>query len=588
MSDAPIYHFSAKVFTRSNGAPAVAKAAYRSGERLHDNELDRTFDYSSRELIIHSEIVLPENCPEQYRDRETLWNAVEEQKTRSNSRYAREFEIATPNEWSDEETINYMREFIKNEFTDKGMIADWSFHKTKNDNNHIHCMCTTDPVNEQGEFIGAEKKVFANAAEIECDQSLQNKLEINGVQFEAKDENTIIVSAADINSGKLEEYGIEIERKDIKATYNDNFPSFDKDRKEETEQYRLKEYNDDGTLKQRHSIRNGKDYTTQQYKQVKTERNPWDSKEQLKEWRQHWAEHANRYLAPEHHIDHRTLKEQGIDRVPQVHEGVQAKEIEQRGDISDNREINRSIKQYNSLWDKVKSQVQTLKYEIVSKIASIREELVERYDQFKRSQEQNESRDETHEREYRREPEVSRDIEQSERNERTDISERIAAGSRGLDRPGDNIDRNDQVARSDNNRVADIIARANRSLGKSENVAEESEVQINDRTNELITRAKAAIDGAGRSVDGEGRSVEGETEYSERTKRNLEAGKRAVERTKRNLEAGKQASERLSGTVKRSGYDVDRSGDDSGTDDPEREGIKREGERHHEFGGLSL
>jgi len=46
----------------------------------------------------------------------------------------------------------------------------------------------------------------------------------------------------------------------------------------------------------------------------------WNAKENLCLWRESWAEHANRYLALngiEQAIDHRTLKEQGIDLIPQ-------------------------------------------------------------------------------------------------------------------------------------------------------------------------------------------------------------------------------------------------------------------------------
>jgi hypothetical protein len=36
-----IYHFSAKVISRANGSSAVASAAYRAAERLHDDRLGR-------------------------------------------------------------------------------------------------------------------------------------------------------------------------------------------------------------------------------------------------------------------------------------------------------------------------------------------------------------------------------------------------------------------------------------------------------------------------------------------------------------------------------------------------------------------
>jgi len=55
-----IYHFSAKVIGRSAGRSAVASAAYRAAERLHDERLDRDHDYSAKAGVVHSEILLPE------------------------------------------------------------------------------------------------------------------------------------------------------------------------------------------------------------------------------------------------------------------------------------------------------------------------------------------------------------------------------------------------------------------------------------------------------------------------------------------------------------------------------------------------
>ena len=43
-----ICHFSYKMFTRSKGHSAVGKAAYRSAEKLYDQRLDKTFDYSNK------------------------------------------------------------------------------------------------------------------------------------------------------------------------------------------------------------------------------------------------------------------------------------------------------------------------------------------------------------------------------------------------------------------------------------------------------------------------------------------------------------------------------------------------------------
>lgn len=50
--------------------------------------------------------------------------------------------------------------------------------------------------------------------------------------------------------------------------------------------------------------------------------------------RELWQNHANTALERAGHkerVDHRTLKEQGIERTPQIHEGVQARQMRKRG-----------------------------------------------------------------------------------------------------------------------------------------------------------------------------------------------------------------------------------------------------------------
>lgn len=72
-----IFHFSAKVISRTNGSSAVASAAYRSAERLHDQRLDRDHDFTNKSGVVHSEVMLPDGAPERLRDRSTLWNEVQ-------------------------------------------------------------------------------------------------------------------------------------------------------------------------------------------------------------------------------------------------------------------------------------------------------------------------------------------------------------------------------------------------------------------------------------------------------------------------------------------------------------------------------
>ena len=63
-----IFHFSAKVIGRSSGRSAVAAAAYRAGERLHDERIDRDHDFTNKAGVLHSEVMLPTG-PQGFRQR---------------------------------------------------------------------------------------------------------------------------------------------------------------------------------------------------------------------------------------------------------------------------------------------------------------------------------------------------------------------------------------------------------------------------------------------------------------------------------------------------------------------------------------
>jgi len=93
-----IFHFSAKIISRASGRSAVAAAAYRSADRLHDERLDRDHDFSNKSGVVHSEVMLPENAPDRLSDREKLWNEVEVTEKRKDAQLSREVEFAIPRE----------------------------------------------------------------------------------------------------------------------------------------------------------------------------------------------------------------------------------------------------------------------------------------------------------------------------------------------------------------------------------------------------------------------------------------------------------------------------------------------------------
>jgi ATP-dependent exoDNAse (exonuclease V) alpha subunit len=123
-----IYHFTAKVISRSKRRSAVAAAAYRSASQLHDYRQDLTFDYAAKPDVIHSEILAAERAPEWVHNRELLWNAVGAGEKRRDAQVTREVEFALPEELNQAEAIALARDFVEREFVSRGMVADLNVH----------------------------------------------------------------------------------------------------------------------------------------------------------------------------------------------------------------------------------------------------------------------------------------------------------------------------------------------------------------------------------------------------------------------------------------------------------------------------
>ena len=147
-----IYHFHTGIIKHSVGKCAVASAAYMSGSKLYDERLGKTFSYTRKEEVIYSDIMLPENAPKELYDRETLWNEVEKVQNKSNSRYARQFDMALPIELSTKEQIELAKRYVKKNFVGKGMVADMAIHE-KAGNPHMHVMCTVKGLKESRLFM---------------------------------------------------------------------------------------------------------------------------------------------------------------------------------------------------------------------------------------------------------------------------------------------------------------------------------------------------------------------------------------------------------------------------------------------------
>ena len=149
-----IYHLHVKVIGRKAGSSAVASAAYRSASRMRDERIDRVQDFSGKRGVVHSEVLLPENAPEQWNDRERLWNDVEAFEVRKDAQLAREVEFAIPREMTQAQGIELARDFAQAEFVASGMIADLNVHWDIGEDGmpkpHAHVMLTMRSVDENG------------------------------------------------------------------------------------------------------------------------------------------------------------------------------------------------------------------------------------------------------------------------------------------------------------------------------------------------------------------------------------------------------------------------------------------------------
>ena len=325
-----IYHLEAKVVSRGAGRSAVAASAYLSCSRLYNDYDGIQHDYTKKQGLVWQEVFLPEYAPQEWKDREQLWNAVEEVETAKDSRLAREFVVALPIELSREEQIELLQEFIREQFVSDGMCADAAIHDTDGHNPHAHILLTVRPLDEQGRWQYKTEKEYL------CVKDGEER-GFTAAEFKA--------AQAD---GWEKQYPYKVGRKKVYMP-----PS-------EAEKQGLER-----ASKHPKSTKFGRQNPI-------SER--WNSEEQLVVWRKAWADVTNRYLERYGHdarIDHRSHAERGLVEQPTIHEGVVARAMEKKGIISDRCELNRQIKADNALLRELKAAVKKLAQEVLHSLPEL-------------------------------------------------------------------------------------------------------------------------------------------------------------------------------------------------------------------------
>lgn len=314
-----IYHLEAKVVSRGAGRSAVAASAYLSCSRLYNDYDGIQHDYTKKQGLVWQEVFLPEYAPQEWQEREKLWNAVEEVETAKDSRLAREFVVALPIELSREEQIELLQEFIREQFVSDGMCADAAIHDTDGHNPHAHILLTVRPLDEQGKWQYKTEKEYL------CMKNGEER------GFTAAEFRTAQ------NDGWEKQYPYKVGKKKVYMTPSD--------------------------AEVQGLVRADKHPKSTRYGRQNPISERWNSEEQLVEWRKAWADVSNRYLeraGREERIDHRSNAARGLDEIPTIHEGVTAQALERKGIISDRCEINRQIRADNALLRELKAAVKKL------------------------------------------------------------------------------------------------------------------------------------------------------------------------------------------------------------------------------------
>ncbi len=288
------YHCSVKVLSRSSGRSSVQFSAYISGEKMKDERLGQTFNHTSKEEVCYTEFSFADRVPEELKNQSAFWNAVEENEKNENSQVCRTWEIALPKELTIEQNISWIQDYVKDLIDKDGMPAvQWAIHD-KEGNPHAHLMAPTRDITPEGKWDNKEVKgyLFRDLNGNEQAMTLAESKELNIKNPEQKWERV---------------------------------PLLDQEGNQVTDKQNRK-----------------------QWKRASIQKNKWNSKELVKDWRERAARYQNRALeiaGRSERVDHRSYKDQGLELIPTIHEGYEARQM---GEKSERVQLNNQIRELNN------------------------------------------------------------------------------------------------------------------------------------------------------------------------------------------------------------------------------------------------
>ena len=150
---------------RSEGRSATSAVAYRACCAIHCEREDRVHDYTRKQGLEVSGIVVPQGAPDWASNRAALWNAAEMRerngkrgpnagKFKADAKVAREFMFAFPVELSLAGRLKVAESVARHLAGTHGIVADFSIHRPGKDgderNFHCHMLTTTRRMTADG------------------------------------------------------------------------------------------------------------------------------------------------------------------------------------------------------------------------------------------------------------------------------------------------------------------------------------------------------------------------------------------------------------------------------------------------------
>lgn len=290
-----------KIISRNGIKSSVATAAYHAAIKI-TNEYDGvTHDHTRKQNVGDTFIRMPESVPDRWRDESIpakerlgeIWNAIEQAHPADNARLARTNFIALPHSLTLEQGLECVDRFIKENCTDKGMGATYSTHLMPG-NHHVDVMYFVSEYDKKGKPKEKSKKEYL------CRNKDGEERYMDADTFKSSE-----------GYEKVYKYQKDGERADMTPS-----EASEKDGWE-----RINKYPVCRTIKV----------------------SGWDDPDLAKKWRKSWEVILNEKfeeLGMKDRVDCRSYKDQGISKLPTIHEGWGA-------DKEERQVYNQHVKDFN-------------------------------------------------------------------------------------------------------------------------------------------------------------------------------------------------------------------------------------------------